>query len=67
VNILPQDKWDAMMWLLGQGETQREIARRVGIDRGTVRKAAHECGDALSRSDAMRRYHQRRRDSAAKR
>jgi DNA-directed RNA polymerase specialized sigma24 family protein len=67
VNILPQNKWDEMMWLLGQGETQREIARIVGINRDTVRKAAHACGDALSRSEGMRRYHQRRRESAAKR
>lgn len=67
MNILPEDKWDAMVWLLGQGETQREIARIVGVDRSTVRLAAHACGEVRSRSEAMRRYHQRRMDSAAKR
>jgi hypothetical protein len=64
VNIISQDRWDSMMWLLDQGETQREIARVVGVNRETVMLAARASGDTRSRSDAMRRYHQRRRESA---
>jgi hypothetical protein len=62
VNIISQARWDAMMFLLCQGETQREIARRVGVNRETVMLAARACGERRSRSDGMRRYHERRRE-----
>jgi len=61
MNILPQDKWDIMVWLLCQGETQREVARRAGVNRDTVLLAARALGEQRSRSDGMRRYHERRR------
>lgn len=61
VNILPQDKWDLMVFLICQGETHREVARRAGVDRDTVRLAAHAMGERRTRSDGMRRYHERRR------
>lgn len=61
MNIIPQDKWDAMVWLLEQGETQRETARIVGVNRETVMRAARAGGDDTSISAAMRRYHERRR------
>jgi hypothetical protein len=62
MNIISQDKWDAMMWLLGQGETQREIAHLVGVNRETVMLAARASGDNRTRSDGMRRHHERRRE-----
>ena len=65
MNIISQDKWDQMMWLLDQGETQREIARRVGVNRETVLLAARACGDARTISQAMVRYHARRREVVA--
>lgn len=61
MNILPDAKWDAVMWLLSQGETQREIARVVGVNRETVGRFARACGDAMTRPEAMRRAWQRRR------
>jgi transposase len=60
VNILPQHKWDEMTWLLCQGETQREIARIVGVNRETVMLAARAMGERRTIAMAMRRYHQRR-------
>jgi hypothetical protein len=60
VNILPQDKWDMMTWLLCQGETQREVARRAGVNRDTVLLAARAFGEQRTRSEGMRRYHERR-------
>lgn len=64
MNIISQAKWDVMMWLLTIGETQREIARVVGVNRETVMIAARESGERRSRSDGMRRYHARRRHRA---
>jgi hypothetical protein len=61
MNILPQSKWDEMTWLLCQGETQREVARRAGVNRDTVRLAAKALGELRTRSEGMRRYHARRR------
>lgn len=64
MNILPQKKWDMVVWLLGQGETQREIARMVGVNRETVMLLAREGGESRTRSAGMRRYHERRRQRA---
>ena len=66
MNIISQDKWDLMMWLLDQAETQREIARRVGVNRETVMLAARACGDTRTISQAMVRYHARRREVVTK-
>lgn len=61
MNLIAEDKWLTMTWLIEQGETQREIARIVDVNRETVMLAARACGKRCTRSDAMRRYHQRRR------
>jgi transposase len=66
MNIIAQDKWDTMTWLLCQGETQREVARRVGVNRETVMLTARALGERRTISDAMRRHHERRRSLAAK-
>jgi hypothetical protein len=62
MNTLPQAKWDLAVWLLAQGETQREVARLAGVNRETVMLLARESGEQRSRSAGMRRYHQRRRE-----
>lgn len=66
MNIIAQSKWDEMTWLLCQGETQREIARRVGVNRDTVMLAARALGERRTRSEGMRRYHERRRAMEAR-
>ena len=61
MNVLPQDKRDAIASLLTLGETHREISRIVGVDRETVGRLAKELGLPTTASSGMRRAHARRR------
>jgi uncharacterized protein YerC len=61
VNRLPPDVAEMMVALLEAGDTHREVARKTGVSKVTVGHAARMLGIGNTRSEGMRRYHERRK------